>query len=56
LEEKAGLESQRKEAEELAVQKETLRDRKIRTIGNYVHDSVPISNNEVGDSFETAHC
>ncbi|KAL2836262.1 hypothetical protein BJX68DRAFT_274670 [Aspergillus pseudodeflectus] len=46
LEEKAGLESQRKEAEELAVQKETLRDRKIRTIGNYVHESVPISNNE----------
>ncbi|KAL3458042.1 hypothetical protein BJX64DRAFT_237197 [Aspergillus heterothallicus] len=46
LEEKATLESQRKEAEELAVQKETLRDKKIRTIGNYVHDSVPISNNE----------
>ncbi|KAJ5610072.1 cytosolic seryl-tRNA synthetase [Penicillium lagena] len=46
IEQKAGLEKRKKEAEELAVQKETERDRRIRVIGNYVHDSVPISNNE----------
>ncbi|KAJ5812565.1 Cytosolic seryl-tRNA synthetase [Penicillium riverlandense] len=46
IEQKAGLEKGKKEAEELAVQKETERDRRIRVIGNYVHDSVPVSNNE----------
>ncbi|CBF77842.1 hypothetical protein AN8867.2 [Aspergillus nidulans FGSC A4] len=50
LEEKAKLESQRKEAESVALQKEDLRDKKIRTIGNYVHDSVPVSNNEDDNS------
>ncbi|KAL4929636.1 serine--tRNA ligase SES1 [Aspergillus undulatus] len=50
LEEKATLESRRKEAEENAMQKEGLRDRKIRTIGNYVHESVPVSNNEDDNS------
>ncbi|KAL4753850.1 hypothetical protein BDW72DRAFT_168135 [Aspergillus terricola var. indicus] len=50
LEEKAELESQRKEAEGIALQKEDLRDKKIRTIGNYVHDSVPISSNEDDNS------
>lgn len=47
IEQKAGLEKGKKEAEELAVQKETERDRRIRVIGNYVHNSVPVSNNEV---------
>ncbi|KAL5332369.1 hypothetical protein BJX70DRAFT_135844 [Aspergillus crustosus] len=46
LDEKAGLESRRKAAEGLAIEKEEFRDKKIRTIGNYVHDSVPVSNNE----------
>ncbi|CAL5874134.1 uncharacterized protein PFLUO_LOCUS8421 [Penicillium psychrofluorescens] len=46
IEQKAGLEKRKKEAEELAVQKETERDRRIRVIGNYVHNSVPVSNNE----------
>lgn len=41
------MEKQKKEAEELAVQKEAQRDKKIRTIGNIVHESVPVSNNEV---------
>jgi seryl-tRNA synthetase len=50
IEQKAGLEKRKKEAEELAVQKETERDRRIRIIGNYVHDSVPVSNNEVRQS------
>lgn len=41
------LEKRKKAAEDAAVQKELERDRKIRTIGNYVHESVPVSNNEV---------
>ena len=32
---------------ELAQEKEKLVDRKLKTIGNYVHDSVPVSDNEV---------
>lgn len=47
MEQKADLERRKKEAEELAIQKEKQRDGKIRTIGNLVHDSVPVSNNEV---------
>lgn len=47
MEQKALLEGRKKQAEELAVEKELQRDKKIRTIGNYVHDSVPVSNNEV---------
>jgi len=46
LEEKVELERRRKEADEFAVEKEAQRDKTIRTIGNYVHDSVPVSNNE----------
>ncbi|EYE99537.1 serine--tRNA ligase SES1 [Aspergillus ruber CBS 135680] len=46
IEQKANLEKSKKEAEELAIEKESQRDRKIRTIGNYVHESVPVSNNE----------
>ncbi|KAE8382144.1 hypothetical protein BDV26DRAFT_254515 [Aspergillus bertholletiae] len=46
LEEKAALEQRKKEAEDLALDKEKQRDSKLRTIGNYVHDSVPVSNNE----------
>lgn len=33
--------------EESASEKEAALQKKIRTIGNYVHDSVPVSNNEV---------
>ncbi|GAA89934.1 seryl-tRNA synthetase [Aspergillus luchuensis IFO 4308] len=46
MEQKADLERRKKDAEELAIQKEKQRDGKIRTIGNLVHDSVPVSNNE----------
>ncbi|CAL00579.1 serine--tRNA ligase, cytoplasmic [Aspergillus awamori] len=46
MEQKANLEKSKKDAEELAIQKEKQRDSKIRTIGNIVHDSVPVSNNE----------
>lgn len=33
--------------EESAAKKDALLQKKVKTIGNYVHDSVPISNNEV---------
>ena len=33
--------------QELAQEKEKLVDHKLKTIGNYVHDSVPESDNEV---------
>ncbi|WEW56300.1 Cytosolic seryl-tRNA synthetase [Emydomyces testavorans] len=46
LAQKVKLEQDKKAQEDLAVEKEKLRDRKLKTIGNYVHDSVPISNNE----------
>ncbi|KAN0072545.1 hypothetical protein V8E54_009474 [Elaphomyces granulatus] len=46
LEQKVELERRRKEADEFAIEKEAQRDKKIKTIGNYVHDSVPVSNNE----------
>lgn len=48
--EKSALDKSKKDAEEHAVQKEAQRDRKIRTIGNYVHESVPVSNNEVSSA------
>jgi seryl-tRNA synthetase len=47
LEQKAELEEEKKRMQELAQEKEKLVDRKLKTIGNYVHDSVPINNNEV---------
>ena len=43
---KAELEKQRKEIDDRALDKEKARDKKIKSIGNYVHDSVPISDNE----------
>ncbi|PYH94987.1 serine-tRNA ligase [Aspergillus ellipticus CBS 707.79] len=46
MEQKVSLENCKKNAEELALQKESQRDSKIRTIGNIVHDSVPVSDNE----------
>ncbi|PGH16908.1 serine-tRNA ligase [Polytolypa hystricis UAMH7299] len=46
LAQKAALEQEKKAVEDRAVEKETLRDRKLKSIGNYVHESVPISNNE----------
>ncbi|KAJ5888882.1 hypothetical protein N7495_008923 [Penicillium taxi] len=46
ISQKADLDKRKKDAEDAALQKEVQRDRKIRTIGNFVHESVPISNNE----------
>ena len=47
MDQKARIEKRKKDAEDAAAQKEVERDRKIRTIGNYVHESVPVSDNEV---------
>lgn len=47
MEEKTNLEKEKKTKEDLATEKEKARDRKLKTIGNYVHSSVPVSDNEV---------
>ena len=52
MNQKTDIEKRKKEAEDLAAQKELERDRKIRPIGNYVHESVPVSNNEVSNAIQ----
>jgi seryl-tRNA synthetase len=47
LAQKAELEKEKKDYIELAAEKEVTLKKKIGTIGNLVHDSVPINNNEV---------
>ena len=47
LQKKAEMEKEKKVLEESASEKEAALQKRIKTIGNYVHDSVPISNNEV---------
>ena len=47
LQKKSDLEKKKKLTEDSATEKDTLLQKKIKTIGNYVHDSVPVSNNEV---------
>lgn len=44
---KADFEKEKKTLVELAAEKELILKKKINTIGNIVHDSVPISDNEV---------
>ncbi|MCJ1399964.1 Cytosolic seryl-tRNA synthetase [Xylographa trunciseda] len=46
LQKKATLEKEKKVLEESAAEKDSILQRKIGTIGNYVHDSVPVDNNE----------
>ena len=46
LKKKAELEQKMKEQQQLAEEKQIALNKKAKTIGNYVHDSVPISNNE----------
>ncbi len=41
------LEKEKKRLEEAAAEKEVALLKKVSTIGNYVHDTVPVSNNEV---------
>jgi seryl-tRNA synthetase len=47
METKLSLEKEKKTLEESATEKEALLARKLGQVGNYVHESVPISNNEV---------
>ncbi|KHN95433.1 Seryl-tRNA synthetase, class IIa [Metarhizium album ARSEF 1941] len=46
LKQKAELEREKKALVESAAEKDALLRAKIKTVGNYVHDSVPVSNNE----------
>jgi seryl-tRNA synthetase len=46
MKEKVDLEKEKKGLIELAAEKELILKKKIRTIGNIVHDSVPVNNNE----------
>lgn len=46
LEKKVKLEAEKKDLEALAVEKEKSLNSKLGTIGNLVHDTVPMSNNE----------
>ena len=47
LQKKATLEKEKKVLEDSAAEKDSILQRKIGSIGNYVHDSVPVDNNEV---------
>lgn len=47
LKEKIDLEKQKKEMVDSAAEKERLLKRKVKTVGNIVHDNVPVSDNEV---------
>lgn len=47
LQKKVELEKEKKAQEELVLEKEFALQKKLKTIGNYVHDSVPVSNTEV---------
>lgn len=47
LKQKTDLEAEAKRVEEQAVEKEKLVNKKCKTIGNYVHESVPVNDNEV---------
>ena len=41
------MDEKQKEMEALGEHKDEVLQKKLKTIGNYVHDSVPVSNNEV---------
>uniref|UniRef100_A0A8H7TT27 Serine-tRNA synthetase type1 N-terminal domain-containing protein n=1 Tax=Bionectria ochroleuca TaxID=29856 RepID=A0A8H7TT27_BIOOC len=52
LQEKANLEKEKKALVDSAAEKDTLLKKKLKTIGNYVHDSVPVSANEDDNKIE----
>lgn len=47
MKQKDELTAQKKQQEDLANEKQLALHRKAKTVGNYVHESVPISDNEV---------
>ena len=46
LQKKVDMEKEKKILEESVLEKDLALQKKLKTIGNYVHESVPISNNE----------
>ncbi|KAL9055133.1 MAG: hypothetical protein Q9162_003710 [Coniocarpon cinnabarinum] len=52
LQKKRELEDQKKKQEELAAEKELALARKAKTVGNLVHESVPVSDNEDNNRVE----
>ena len=54
LKEKDRLTNEKKAKEEEANEKLSALLKKAKTIGNYVHESVPVSDNEVWSSSKTA--
>lgn len=54
IKQKEDLQNQKKAAEENVQEKELALLKKAKTIGNYVHESVPISDNEVGRSHNSS--
>ena len=48
MKEKAELEKEHKATDDAAAEKYLAMMRKVKSIGNIVHESVPTSNNEVG--------
>lgn len=47
MQQKKDLDTEKKKLIDLAAEKELALLAKVKTIGNYVHDSVPVSDNEV---------
>jgi seryl-tRNA synthetase len=47
VKQKADLEKEKKAISDSAAEKDLLLKKKLKTIGNFVHDSVPVENNEV---------
>ena len=49
-EDKIKLDEKQKTLESYALEKEDILTKKVNTVGNYVHESVPVSDNEVSAS------
>ena len=47
MQKRADLEKEKAALEESATEKDVLLQKRMRTVGNYVHDSVQVSDNEV---------
>lgn len=55
LQNKERLEKEKRLVEELVLEKEIALQKQINVIGNYVHESVPLSNNEVSQHSMRPH-
>jgi seryl-tRNA synthetase len=52
LQQKVELEAEKKQLADLAAEKQVELNKKVKTVGNLVHDSVPVSNNEDNNRVE----